>query len=124
MYRILIVDDHPRVRDSLAILLADMGDVRTAADGREALLALESFQADVVVLDLHMPVMNGREFASCYRRWAEPRAAILLLSADGEVERIAHELAADRWLAKGAQPDVLRSEVAALARNRRASTRG
>src|SRR5712692_9314161 len=85
MRRILIVDDHPRVRESLVIVLADLGDIRTAANGHEALLALEDFQADVVVLDLHMPVMDGREFASCYRRCPGPQAAIFLLSADGEV---------------------------------------
>jgi len=110
----LIVDDHPRVREALSIVLAGLGDIRTAANGQEALLALEDFPADAIVLELHMPVMNGREFASRYRRCPGSKAAILLLSADRDIEQLAKDIGADAWMAKGADAGLLYRQVAAL----------
>ena len=62
MIRLLIVDDHPVVRDGLRGMFA--GDDRftvlgEAGDGREALAVAEAVAPDVVLLDLRMPVMDG-----------------------------------------------------------------
>lgn len=62
--RILIVDDHPITRDGVKGLFA--GDpgfevVGEAADGREAIARAEAFKPDVVLMDLHMPVLDGVE---------------------------------------------------------------
>jgi DNA-binding NarL/FixJ family response regulator len=62
--RILLVDDHPIVRQGLRTLLQGRGDwqvVGEAADGIEAVEKVESLQPDVVVLDVTMPRMNGLE---------------------------------------------------------------
>ena len=62
--RILVVDDHPIVRDGIKGLFS--GDpefevVGEAADGREAVTRAEAFQPDVVLMDLRMPVLGGAE---------------------------------------------------------------
>ncbi|SNT54746.1 DNA-binding response regulator, NarL/FixJ family, contains REC and HTH domains [Asanoa hainanensis] len=62
MIGVLIVDDHPVVRDGLRGMLAADGRfavVGEAADGREALAVAATVQPDVVLLDLRMPVLDG-----------------------------------------------------------------
>ncbi len=62
--RILLVDDHPIVRQGLRTLLEARPGwevVGEASDGREALDKVESLNPDVVVLDVTMPRMNGLE---------------------------------------------------------------
>jgi len=63
MVKVLVVDDEEPIREALRDLLEDEGyDVEEAADGREALAALErSFAPCVVLLDLVMPHMDGLE---------------------------------------------------------------
>jgi PAS domain S-box-containing protein len=58
--RILIADDSAAVRDSLARLLEDMGhEVRGAQDGAEAVELAQRWRPDFVLLDIHMPKLNG-----------------------------------------------------------------
>jgi len=59
---ILVVDDEKMVRDITQAFLALNGyEVRTAADGREAFDMLRNNHYDVVITDLHMPLMGGGE---------------------------------------------------------------
>jgi CheY-like chemotaxis protein len=70
--KILIVDDEEDARRILLSHLADESvEVRTADNGREALAALETFPADLVLLDLMMPVMDGVAFLDVLR--TDPR---------------------------------------------------
>ncbi len=62
--RLLLVDDSELFRRFIAELLADsraLTIVGEAADGSEALEAIDKFQPDVVLLDLEMPLMDGME---------------------------------------------------------------
>jgi CheY-like chemotaxis protein len=59
MAGILIIDDDPTIRTMFARALKHLGDVETAANGADALRALGSKQYGVVLLDLHMPVIDG-----------------------------------------------------------------
>ena len=71
--QVLVVDDEPDSRRLLATYLRDMGqlDIRSAANGREALAALEHEVPDLIVLDLIMPEMDGVTFLDAVRR--DPR---------------------------------------------------
>lgn len=66
--RILIVDDEPMVRETIATVLRDEGyDVDLADDGADALRKLDAHRPDAVLLDLMMPGMNGRQFLTAIR---------------------------------------------------------
>ena len=68
MYRILVVEDAQIVREPLARLLVSEGfDVASAADGVEAIAALETRPVDLILLDVLMPRMDGVKFLSILR---------------------------------------------------------
>ena len=83
--RVLVVEDDPDVREALADALADHGfEVACATDGREALRILRERAADVIVLDLMMPGMNGWQFRAEQKK--DPALAhlpIVVVSASG-----------------------------------------
>jgi CheY-like chemotaxis protein len=56
---ILIVDDDVTNRAMYARLLRALGDIQLASDGAEALRLLSAHKYDVILLDLHMPVIDG-----------------------------------------------------------------
>jgi two-component system, sensor histidine kinase and response regulator len=67
--RILVVDDDEDARRVLASQLeGEAAEIRTAANGREALRVLEQFTPDLTLLDLMMPVMDGMGFLDAIRR--------------------------------------------------------
>ena len=60
--KILVVDDEPEVRQLMEHFLTERGyEVRIAENGRLALATLDTFVPDVVLLDMHMPEMDGLE---------------------------------------------------------------
>ena len=71
-----MVDDNEDNRLVFATVLAHAGyDVREAADGREAVNAARALSPDLVLLDIHMPVMSGWDAARALR--ADPRTAAI-----------------------------------------------
>jgi CheY-like chemotaxis protein len=63
-HSVLVVDDDADIRESLRLVLEDEGFVvRTAADGAQAVAAMEAESPCFVILDLMMPVMDGWEVA-------------------------------------------------------------
>jgi DNA-binding NarL/FixJ family response regulator len=114
--RILIVDDHPVVRDGLRLalqLLPDAEMVGEAATGAEAIAAAAELQPDLVVMDLHMPEVNGIE-ATRQIVQASPHIAVLVLTMfDDDASVFAAMRAGARgYLLKGADQD----EIARAAR--------
>jgi CheY-like chemotaxis protein len=91
--RVLIVEDDVEIRSTMKDLLLDEGfDVVTAGNGQEALDHLRgtSRLPFAILLDLRMPVMDGRTFLS--RRAAEPALAeipVIVLTADYASGRVA-----------------------------------
>ncbi len=94
---ILVVDDDQAIRDSIAAALElDGYPVRLAA---EALEAIEEQPPSLVVLDMVMPVLDGRAFAEQLRiRGFDP--PILVISASQDPERSAKEIGASGSVAK------------------------
>jgi two-component system KDP operon response regulator KdpE len=99
--RVLIVDDEPQILRFLKPSLAAAGyDVIVAATGKEALKTAATRSPDVIVLDLGLPDMDGKEVIRELRSWST--TPILVLSArDRESEKIAAlDLGADDYVNK------------------------
>jgi len=102
--QILVVDDNPRVRETLAMLLTSVGyDAQVAEDGFAALWQLRNMQADVVVSDLEMPRMSGFELLSVIRRRFPQILTVAMSGAFSENVLPAGVIADDFW-AKGGEP--------------------
>jgi carbon storage regulator CsrA len=105
--RALVVDDSANERELLAGLLEMYGyDVETAADGQEAIDYLtENQSTDLVLLDINMPRMNGREAAEAIR--SDPRfrrLKIFAVSGSEPTEFSDREDSIDRWFQKPLRP--------------------
>jgi CheY-like chemotaxis protein len=100
---VLIVDDHPDVRESLAEVLLECGiEAATAANGERALAHLRSAPPPrLVLLDLMMPGMSGWEMLAEMRQ--DPGLAgvpVVVLSGVADVHRQAGQLKVDGYLRK------------------------
>jgi PAS domain S-box-containing protein len=108
---VLVVDDNQDAARSLAMLLEMSGcTVSVAFGGREALDTLETFPADVVLLDIGMPGMDGYEVARRIRsRPCEKELLLIALTGWGQAEdkRRAAEAGFDEHLTKPVDPELL-----------------
>jgi CheY-like chemotaxis protein len=83
MARILIIDDQPQIRDNCREALEDAGHTVTVAeDGQEGLRLYEQKSADLVVLDLYMPKLDGLATIQALRA-VTPRLPIIAMSGGG-----------------------------------------
>jgi CheY-like chemotaxis protein len=101
--RVLIVDDDWVIRHCIAETLREEGyEPLTAAHGAEALAVLRAGagQPDVILLDMHMPVMDGWAFAQEYRRLPGPHAPIVVITAAHDARERVLEIGADGVLPK------------------------
>jgi two-component system response regulator PilR (NtrC family) len=91
---ILVADDEPGVRESLAEVLRDSGYiVQTAADGAGALTALEEHDVSVVITDLRMPGADGLAVLKRARE-ISPQTFVLVMTAHGSVDTAVEALRA------------------------------
>jgi DNA-binding response OmpR family regulator len=104
--RILLIDDDPAlVRMIRLALLSEGWTVDTASDGQLGLDAAAAAEYDIIVLDLQMPNMDGREFYRQYRARGG-NAPVVLLSAYG-AQAARAELGAEAAVTKPFDPVVL-----------------
>ena len=90
--KILVVDDEPEVRQLMEHFLTERGyEVRIAENGRLALAALDTFMADVVLLDMHMPELDGLETLKRIAARA-PSLPVIMVTVNDDVETTARLL--------------------------------
>lgn len=118
-HRILIVDDSPLLRKTARRAVvqagADPARIREAGNGREALDALAVEPADIVLLDINMPVMDGYEFVEAQAKDPTLRGLkIALVTTEGNKERLERmaQLGVTGYLRKPFAPEELRELVA------------
>jgi DNA-binding NarL/FixJ family response regulator len=105
--RILMVDDHPLLREGVAALIAGRSDMKLVAqafNGREAIAQFRSHLPDVTLMDLQMPDMNGIHAIIAIRGEFPDARIVVLTTYSGDA-------LAQRALKAGAKAYVLKSQV-------------
>ncbi|OAB26510.1 DNA-binding response regulator [Paenibacillus macquariensis subsp. defensor] len=120
MTKVLVVDDEVSIASALAYALRREGyTVETAQDGQEALERVETFNPDVLVLDVMMPQLSGYDVC---RKLADrqQRPAILLLTVKNDIvdKVLGLELGADDYMTKPFDMREIMARVKALSRRR------
>jgi two-component system OmpR family response regulator len=113
--RILVVDDDPHIREVICFALSKEGFAPLQAEnGAEALALYEKEGADLLILDIGMPEMDGLELCRRIRKLAD--TPIMFLSARGdEIDRVVGlELGGDDYVVKPFSPRELMARVRAI----------
>jgi DNA-binding response OmpR family regulator len=117
-HRILLVDDETAITDNLAPFLVRSGfGVDTASNGKEALRKMEDINFDLIVTDVLMPLMDGRELLRSLRQENNWIPVILLTQVGEAFERaMALEEGADDYINKPFEPHELAARIKAVLR--------
>lgn len=108
--KILVVEDHPTVREVLRTLLGvEDYEVAVAPNGEAGLALADILQPDVVILDVMMPGLNGFEVCRAIKSRSEDTRVVMVSARSSEEdERAGREAGADAYLRKPFSPlDVL-----------------
>jgi CheY-like chemotaxis protein len=100
--KVMIVDNHASAREAIRELLGGPGvSICECATGEDAICATRSFMPDWIIMDLHMPGMNGLEAAALIRK-ENPALRIVILSFEDapHLRQEAHEIGVVAYIAK------------------------
>jgi two-component system chemotaxis response regulator CheY len=116
----LIVDDSPAMRGVIRGVLARLGlEAREAQDGAEAWRVLAEARFELIVTDIHMPLVDGLKLIGLVRSGGNhQRTPIVVVTAEGTEDdcRRALELGANAVVEKPIEPDRLAAAVTSLLR--------
>ncbi|MFK7885818.1 MAG: response regulator [Gammaproteobacteria bacterium] len=120
---VMLVEDHALVRAGIRSLLdaaSGIDVIREARDGREALAAMRQQAAEVVIMDITMPGLNGLETTARLKK-IYPRTKVLMLSMYSSDEYVIQSLrfGADGYLVKDSAAPELEKAIHAVARGER-----
>jgi len=107
MIRVLIVDDHPIVREGIAALIErqpDMIAVGEASNGAEAIERFAALLPDVVLMDVQMPGMDGIAAVEAIRRVCARAAILMLTTYPGDAQAV-------RAIRAGAEGYLLKNSI-------------
>lgn len=127
MTRVLIVDDHVLIRDSLRAALEDVGYevVGEAGDGGAAVELASATRPDVILMDVSMPVLDGIEATRrVLRALPDTHVLILTMHADADLVARARSAGARGYLLKDASLDEVVAGVARVASGRTVMSTG
>ena len=105
--KVLVVDDHPIVREGMTLLINREPDLTVCADAEEsnaALQAIDSFRPDLAIVDISLPGRDGLELLKLIRA-KDPQMPVLILSMHGET------IYAERALRAGANGYIMKQEA-------------
>lgn len=114
---ILIVDDEPINRKIVNKMLMDRFETREAASGEEAINLVDEKKPDLILLDVHMPGMNGHEVIQRLKAHEETKGIpVVFVTADGDRETEASGLmeGADDFITKPFRQDILVQRISRI----------
>jgi two-component system chemotaxis response regulator CheY len=114
-YNILIVDDSSSMRKVIRKILQisgfDVGEIFEASNGKEALEVLDSNWVDLILSDIHMPVMDGYKFLEELKKKEDfNHIPVVLITTEGDESKLqkAMSLGAHGYIRKPFEPDQIR----------------
>lgn len=111
---ILVVEDDALIRESLVELLESAGfAVQAVQNGREALGAVDRQKFSVILLDLMMPIMSGREFLAEIRSRGDI-VPVVVVTGEGDSEAELSAFGSQAYLVKPFEPEELFSTIVRL----------
>ncbi|RAP74223.1 response regulator transcription factor [Paenibacillus montanisoli] len=115
MIKVLIADDQDLIRGSLRIVLRSEKDIEVvglAANGAEAVELCKQYEPDVVLMDIHMPVLDGIE-ATRHITKHHPTARVVMLTTFHDMDYVKEALSAGAvgYLLKAMQPEDLAASI-------------
>jgi DNA-binding NarL/FixJ family response regulator len=121
MIRLALADDQRLFRKGMAMLLKDMAGaevVLECANGAELLTALKGTPVDLVLLDLQMPVLDGRK-TLVHLKKEHPQVKVIILSTHDEEAVIAElmGMGANGYMLKSAEPDEIDTAIRAVSQS-------
>jgi two-component system response regulator RegX3 len=117
MAKVLVVEDEQSLREALVFFLEKEGhEVSVAADGEEAIRVFENSGADIILLDLMLPKMDGNQV--CKQIRSSSNVPIIMLTAkDSEIDKIVGlEIGADDYITKPYSTRELLARIKAVLR--------
>jgi len=100
---VLIIEDELILQDVYKLIIASAGHtVFTANNGQEGLKILQKTTPDVILLDIFMPILDGREFLRNFDKAKYPKTTIIVYSnlSDSIVQQELIDLGADKFILK------------------------
>ena len=118
MQKVLLIEDDKRIHNTLKLLFESEGySLEVALDGPSGLEAFRSSRPAVVILDLKLPGMSGREVLHEIRKEAASQPVIILSALSEEMDKVLLlELGADDYVTKPFSPKELLARVRAVTR--------
>ncbi len=109
---VLIVDDEPQIRKMLHIFL-DASDfkIEECENGKQAVRLAASLKPDMMLLDLGLPDMDGKEVITAVRQWSQLPIVVLSVRAGDEEVATALNMGADDYVIKPFNPSVLLARI-------------
>lgn len=112
--RVLVVDDSKTMRKILKSILTELGytEVEEACNGQDALTKVGAFNPDLLLVDWHMPIMDGITFVKTYRKQGN-KTPIIFVTSENEKTRVieAIEAGVNSYVMKPFTPEILRERI-------------
>jgi len=113
---LMIVDDNPHARKALSAFISTQEWSRVvseASNGEDALEKIEGRIPDVILMDVHMPIMDGLQATQIIKnRWPQIKVVILTIYSDFKSQ--AYQAGADAFLIKGCPMEEMTSTIHSL----------
>jgi two-component system KDP operon response regulator KdpE len=114
---ILVVEDEPQIQKMLGILLdVENFKIAESSSGKQAIRMCASIKPDLILLDLGLPDMDGKEVVTAIREWSQVPIIVLSARADDEEITIALNMGANDYVTKPFNVEVLLARINAALR--------